>query len=195
MDAADLSAAIGRAFPVSLAADAGACARVVPVARLGPAGQIAVLAGGEKLLIPRRVYNDEPGPRSVAELSPRAQVMIHGWYTRHHDGRVRHRHVEHIVAARCLWAVPYVIQLVGEYVVEIIETIDAALAQLTEQGSWQQASYGRFAAENPAFIKVTHARVASYWNAYYRQAHGSIAGYPGYRFMTRLETAAREYRP
>lgn len=193
MNADDLSAVIRRAFPVSLAGDVGACARIVPIARPWSAGEIAVRVESEQLFIPHRIYNDELGLRAMAELSPRAQIMIHGLYTRHHDGHIRQRHLEQVVAAQYLWAVPYVIQLVGEYVVEIIEVIEAALTQLIDQGSWQQASYGRFAAENPAFIKVTQARVASYWNAYYRRQYQSIADYPGHRFMVRLETAAREY--
>jgi len=84
---------------------------------------------------------------------------------------VRQRNLEYVVSAPQAWVAPYVVQLVGEYVVEIIEVIAAELPQLTIPGSQQRALYGRFAAENAAFLDLTAARVTSYWNEYYR---GSI---------------------
>jgi hypothetical protein len=91
-------------------------------------------------------------------MAPRAQLALRCLYTRHHDGYVRQRNLDQVVSAPEAWVVPYVVQLVGEYVVEIIEVIAAALPQLTVRGSPQRALYGRFAADNPAFIDLTAAR-------------------------------------
>jgi hypothetical protein len=91
------------------------------------------------------------------------------------------------------WVVPYVIQLVSEYVVQIIEVITAALPRLTVPGSQQRALYGRFVAENAAFIDPTAPRLASYWNAYYRGWYRSLTDYPGQALIDTVQAAGREY--
>lgn len=152
----------------------------------------AVRVGGEELLVPYRIYHAEPDPGTVAKLAPRAQLVLRCLYTRHHDGRTRQRSLEQIVAQRVSWIVPYVVQLIGEYVVEIIEVIAAALPELAEPGSPQRNLYGRFAADNPAFIDITAARATSYWNEYYRW-YRSHADYPGRQLIEAVRAAGREH--
>lgn len=175
---------IARAFPGSLADDAQACADIVPAARLVPAGEFAVRAGEENLILPYRIYNDEPDPRALAGLAPRA---------RHHDGYLRQLHLEQIIIAVDPWVVPYVVQLAGEYVAEITAVIETALAELAVPGSPQQAACGRFAAQNPGFIQLTQARAVSYWNQYYRHQYRSLASYPACGLLAKVMEAGREY--
>jgi hypothetical protein len=56
--------------------------------------------------------------------------------------------------------------------------------QLTIPGSQQRALYGRFAAENAAFLDLTAARVTSYWNEYYRGQYRLAADIPVGRSST-----------
>ena len=77
---------------------------------------------------------------------------------------------------------------------EIIEVIAAALPQLKVPGSPQRALYGRFAAENPAFVELTAARAASYCGAYYQRRYRSVADYPGRVLIDTVTAAGREYR-
>lgn len=88
--------------------------------------------------------------------------------TRHHDGYVRQRHLEPLVAEPGEWVVPFVVQLLGEYVVEIHEAILARLLPILDRSADAREAYRRFVAANPDFIAVTEARIASYWNCYYR---------------------------
>lgn len=87
------STVIARAFPGSLAEDARTCASIIPAAPSAPAGAFTARIGNEALILPYRIYNDEPDPAALDSLDPRAQTMTGCVYTRHHDGYLRHRHV------------------------------------------------------------------------------------------------------
>lgn len=180
-----------RAFPHVLASDVTAAAGVMPATTNEHNRSFSVWVDDEELLVPYRIYHAEPDPIAVTELAPRAQLVLRCLYTRHHDGHVRQRSLEQVVTALELWVVPYVVQLIGEYVIEIIKVIAAALPELAVPGSPQRALYGRFAADNPAFIDVTAARATSYWNEYYRQ-YQSPADYPGRQVIEAVRAAGRE---
>jgi len=180
-----------RAFPRALASDVTAAASVMPAGDVHE-GEFAVWVDGEELVLPGRIYHAEPDPGAITKLTPHGQLALRCLYSHHHDGHVRQRNLEQVVTAPDAWVVPYVVQLIGEYVVEIIKVIAAALPQLTVPGSSQRALYGRFAAGNPAFIDLTAARVASYWNAYYRGWYRSPADYPGRPLIDAMRAAGRE---
>jgi hypothetical protein len=114
-------------------------------------------------------------------------------YTRHCDGHVRERYLRQVLATTCDWVAPYIVRLAGEYVIEITRIIQASLSQLTVPGSAQHATYGRFAAQNPAFIELTRARAVSYWNEHYRRQYPSLASYPARKILTDLKAAGYAY--
>lgn len=186
---------VKRAFPSWMTEDARACADVIPPAARPavPEAEFAVRVGGEQLLIPYRIYNEEPDAESLAGLSSRQQTIMACLYTRHHDGRVRQRNLERIITETSPWTVPYVVRLAGEYVIEISRLIDAALGERVEPGSPAYRAYGRFAIENPEFIARTRAQAASYWGAYHRRQYRSVADHPGCRFLSRVAEAGRDY--
>ena len=129
-----------------------------------------------------------PSAGRVAALSTTQQTVLQCLYTRHHDGFVRQRYLQQAIGSPHAWVVPFVVQLVGEYVIEIIVAIRDALSDLDAPGSTQQALYGRFLAENPAFLELTSQRVASYWDCYYRSSYPSRADYPGFGVLSSLRT-------
>lgn len=88
-----------------------------------------------------------------------------------------------------LWVVPFVVQFVGEYVVEIVEIIRRELVTDTIPATVHHAIYGRFAAENPAFVALTAQRVASYWDCYFRNRYPSIQEHPGTVMVDALRPA------
>ncbi len=154
---------------------------------------------GDWLRLPTRIYNGEPDAASLAVLSESQQLMMHCLYTRHHDGHVRQRHLQPLLVADEKWVVPYVVALIGEYVVEIIEDIDAGLADLGRRASKQRSLFGRFARDNFAFIELTRQRVWSYWSAYHRhdyarpgQGDASLPVHPGFTLISALEVAMRD---
>ncbi len=100
--------------------------------------------------------------------------------TRHHDGYLRQQCVRDLLPAEEPWMVPFVLQLLGEYVVEISEHIDAAITDPPP------ARYVEFAAENPRYIQRLRQQATSYWNEYYRRTYPNRLEYPALRALARL---------
>jgi hypothetical protein len=77
--------------------------------------------GAEPVSIPYRIYN--PVVRSGAALSDEGLLALACLYSRHNDGRVRQAQVARILDSDDEAVVPFVLQLLGEYVLEITEQI------------------------------------------------------------------------
>lgn len=179
------------AFPADLAGDAQAVLAVMPASRFESlVDPFSVVVGGQQVTIPGRLYNDEPSANAVMTLTARQRQLLHCLYSRHCDGMVRQRHVEQIVGSADPWVVPFVVQLVGEYVLEILVVIRDGLRDLAAPGSRGHLAYGTFIADNPAFFARTQRRVVSYWNCYYRAAYTNFRGYPGCPLLDLLRSAA-----
>ncbi|MEW2314072.1 hypothetical protein [Streptomyces bauhiniae] len=178
------------AFPVELAEDAQAVLAIMPAPRLRPANPFSVVVSGQRVSIPGRLYNDEPLAEAVASLSSRQRQLLHCLYSRHHDGMVRQRHLAEVVGSADPWIVPFVVQLVGEYVVEILVVICDEIRDVATPGSSRYLAYGQFIVDNPAFFARTQRRVVSYWSCYYRSAYSSFRGYPGCTVLDLLRSAA-----
>jgi len=164
----------------------------MPEARLAPMMPFEVEVQGETVVIPSRIYNEEPGASLKRPLAGTQQVILHCLYSRHSDGRVRQRHLEQIVASGEPWVVPFVVQLAGEYVLEILEAIGRGLPGLAVPGSAQRRLYGEFIARNPAFFARTERRVVSYWSCYYRWKYGAFGTYPGCVLLETFRAAVVE---
>jgi hypothetical protein len=178
--------------------DYDAVCRRIPKAAHELAQGFVVRVYDDWLRIPVRIYNAPPDAAALSQLSDSQRLMVHCLYTRHHDGRVRQHHLSPILAADEPWVAPYVVALIGEYVVEIVIDIAAGLDTVTTDGSWQQRRYGRFVADNSEFMKLTRQRVWSYWRAYYTGEYASSPGdpsgrpvYPAFELVRVLEDAGR----
>jgi hypothetical protein len=164
----------------------------MPDARLAPVYPFGVDVQGETVSIPYRIYHDEPIPGAERSLSAAQQVILDCVYSRHHDGRVRQRRLEQIVGVGDPWVVPFVVQLTGEYVLEILEVIARGLAGLKVPHSAQRRLYGEFIVRNPAFFARTERRVVSYWDCYYRWKYLEFGAYPGSVLLEAFRDAASE---
>lgn len=69
------------------------------------------------------------------------------------------------------------LQLVGEYVCEIIQRLLHHLPDIDRE------LIARFAADNSPFIALTQRRVISYWDVYYRSRFPRFTDYPGFQIM------------
>jgi hypothetical protein len=156
-------------------------ARVVESLASSPRGQSAhslcVIVSGERITIPRRIYVFEPDFRF---RSPKEQRFVDCLLTRHHDGFVRERALERVFGINAPWSIPYIVQLMGEYVIEILDQIDSKFDRI------DSAMLGAFVLENPSFIRLTKQRVQSYWHCYYRWKF-EREDYVGFRLMHRLD--------
>ncbi|MEU6380850.1 hypothetical protein [Streptomyces sp. NPDC046909] len=180
------------AFPRRLSDEVRAVLAVMPGARLAPASPFSVYVDDEALAIPCRIYPDEPPVDEVRTLTARQRVILHCLYSRHHDGRVRQRHLKQVVGVDLPWVVPFVVQLVGEYVLEILEEIEDGLSGAGDAQSVRWALYGDFIIRNPEFFALTERRVASYWTCYHRWRFPVFGTYPGGRLLELLRAAASD---
>ncbi|WP_371622162.1 hypothetical protein OG245_04005 [Streptomyces sp. NBC_01116] len=191
-DPSNAAHVLAAAFPSRLAGDVRRVLTAMPESVTAPTTPFEVEVRGETVAIPSRVYNEEPNTECGRTLSETRRTILHCLYSRHHDGRVRRRHLERIVASGEPWAVPFVVQLVGEHVLEIITSIAQGLPGLAEPGSAQRRLYGEFIARNPGFFARTERRVVSYWSCYHRREYGAFGTYPGCALLEALRTAAGE---
>ncbi|MEY9969466.1 hypothetical protein ABIA33_007554 [Streptacidiphilus sp. MAP12-16] len=180
------------AFPAALGVEAAELVALLSPARIPVHEAFAVVVGGEVLVIPGRMYADEPEPGVVAGLSPVQLLQLACLYTRHHDGYVRQRHLRQIIGRTEPWVVPFVVQLLGEYVLEILNDLAQGLRDLGVPGSELRRAFGRFVVENPEFFARTERRVVSYYSCYHRWHYADFSSYPLSALLDALRTAAGE---
>ena len=77
--------------------------------------------------------------------------------------------------------VPFVLQLLGEYVVEILRLLHTNVAVLRGE------DYARFAAQNPRFVERTKSRIVRYWDCYNRREYPRLVEYPGFLVAEALD--------
>jgi hypothetical protein len=172
-----VSQSLARAFPVRLATVTAAVTASIPEPDLPPSHPVTttssrtwpgLVVDHEPVIIPHRIYNAEP-PHPPAGLSRTGELVMAAWYSRHHDGRVRHRQLGTLLAADEPWAAPFVIALLGEYVIEICRDIEQFIR--TEPAAPGPAMLGHLAGfldGNPSFAELTRQRALSYWSLHYR---------------------------
>jgi len=110
-------------------------------------------------------------------------------YSRHHDGHVRQR------ALRALdcnepWTAPFVVHLLGEYVIEICADIENFAQRALHGRPAMQASLSAFLGQNSCFAELTRRRAISYWSCYHRALHPSRVTYPGLIALSMLTGVA-----
>lgn len=171
------------AFPAEVRQDAlRACAAFPSVRALG--GNFSVRVGDEAVTIPFRVHFDLALIRSDSLTSPQQQ-LVDCLLTRHSDGFVRQSHLARIVGLSRSWVPPFVVQLAGEYVAEILKVIHQSLPLL------DPSVYREFINGNPAFLDLTEQRIVSYWDCYYRdESRDEYIGFKILDFFRRLQRSA-----
>jgi len=173
------------AFPSSLAAEVDAALALFAPGSLEATDHAIgpVHVGGETLHIPSRIYSPEPRFHAPDLVTDTAKRVLGCLYTRHSDGHLREKHLRTIISSSEEWVPPFVVQLIGEYVVEIQGVIESNVAYLG------QPSYVRFVAENPTFIQLTRQRMISYWDCYFRRQTPNLQDHVGFRLLEALGAA------
>lgn len=133
---------------------------------------------GETLRIPSRVHlSARPVFPGLSLLERQVALCL---LTRSTDGFQRQAALREILHNNKPWSIPFVIALIGEYVVEIIRDIHAALPDL------ERDVVSAFIRANPVFYKLTCDRVMSYWDCYYRWQF-SRRDYVGFKLLQELD--------
>jgi len=188
-----------RAFPSAARSDAHPAIDLVPPADYPPLGLIhqsnngewpAVTFSGEVLEIPDRIYNDYP-VHAIEKLAPASRAAAGCVYTRHHDGRIRQHALGLALSQDVEWCAPFIVQLLGEYVVDICVDIERFLRTRLDGFPETARGLGHFADSNPTFMELTRARAVSYWAEYYRLDFLRLESYPALRALDVIEGALR----
>jgi hypothetical protein len=171
-----------RAFPSSVRDDVLAMVSILP-ANPHAVGHFEVQVNGETIEIPNRVYH-KPALIDVSKLDSFQRHLVDCILTRHGDGHVRQQHLEKIIGSNQPWVPAYVIQLLGEYVIEILQLLEARLQHL------DKSVYRNFLLTNPEFLALTEQRVISYWDCFYRTRKRD--DYAGFRVLHFFKELAAE---
>jgi len=143
---------------------------------------ISLRVGGENISIPYRIYHD-PALIDTAPLTAQQTILLDCLLTRHHSGFIREKHLIKIIGCDQDWVPPFVVQLVGEYVIEILSVIQKESVNLNPR------LYRTFLVDNPAFFALTKQRVVSYWNCYHAwRRRDDYFGFQILEFFDRLLT-------
>ncbi|MDB5267882.1 MAG: hypothetical protein JWP58_922 [Hymenobacter sp.] len=144
---------------------------------------LTVELGNELLIFPYRLYFNEPDAESENKLSELQKTILNCIYLRHHDGYLRQRRLEKLINKNQDWVTPFKLQLLGEYVFEILEVLDKHI------NDESIASYIKIMSENPKYWQQTESRMISYWNEYYRWRFPNIRKYLGRQIVDRIKKA------
>jgi hypothetical protein len=98
------------------------------------------------------------------------QLIIACWMSRHNNGKLRQKALRQILRAdvEVAWTIPFVMQLCGEYVIEIGSDVLAFVTNSLPTRPNLRRDYAQFVRDNPEFIGITRQRAESYWLAYHR---------------------------
>ncbi len=108
-------------------------------------------------------------------------------YLRHHNGYVRERRLNLISDNYEKWVVPFIIQLISEYVYELLPFIDKKVNENTLK------YYVEFINNNPEYWQKIESRMISYWNEYYRSEYPNINEYLGWKIINRIKEEKESY--
>jgi hypothetical protein len=166
------------AFPEALRDDAVLALSAFPE-NPRPSNTFSATVADQVVALPLRIYHN-PAMIDTVPLNSLQKELVDCLLTRHHDGIVRERHLTRIISLNHIWIPPFVIQLVGEYVIEILYVIRHNLNHL------DASMYEEFLRANPELLGTTKRRVTSYWDCYYRNC--GREEYVGFQLLDFLES-------
>ena len=139
---------------------------------------------GENIEIPSRIYWDE-SKLKVNGLNDSHKMIIACILTRHNNGYVREKNLEKLIVSDQYWTIPYIIQLLGEYVIELLELVWNKFDSINKE------NLVKFITENETYWFKTKQRIASYWDCYHRYKGKPKSDYIGFKLIERIENLSK----
>jgi hypothetical protein len=175
---------LSKSFPLSLVRDLCAVLDILPLesTELEMSSFFNVQHNGESLEIPYRLYYNEPSLQAEQTLTTTQRTILDCIYTRHHNGYIRQRRLESLADKNLYWTTPFIIQLLGEYILEIIDVLDK------KSRDPDLDNFKKFAIENPSYWQLIECEVISYWNEYYRSRFPKFQDYVGKVVLDRINS-------
>lgn len=135
---------------------------------------------GEKIEIPSRIYWD------VSKLKINDFTIIHKTIiacvlTRHHNGYIREENLEKLILSKQYWTIPYIVQLLGEYVIELLELVWDKFDSIDKE------NLVNFINENEAYWFKTKQRITSYWVCYHQHKNTTKSVYVGFKLIEKID--------
>lgn len=169
---------INEAFPEKLAKDIDKVIKIIPLLPVDSTfNQFEVFMDQEKITIPYRIYYNEAKEKDIKKLTVLQKEILYCIYTRHHDGHIREKYLKKVILSKNKWVIPFVFQLIGEYVIEIINLIYDNLQKLNVD------AYIKFLKGNKYFYNLTKQRVDSYWDCYFKYFSPKKKDYVGKKII------------
>lgn len=149
------------------------------VLRISDYGNSFVLEG-EKLVLPYRVYCEPHLLAYYIGQFERLRLVAFCLLTRHHNGYVRERYLKEIITSNEKWVIPFVVQLMGEYVAEILTIIWENIDNINK------GNLVSFIIENKSYWAKTKQRIVSYYEVY-NSFQVRKSDYIGFKLTKRIE--------
>ena len=144
-----------------------------------PATRVEI--NGSPAFIPYRIHFSNLHGHAVVDTVSSAAVCL---LSRSTDGYIRQQALRRILMSQENWVVPYIVLLLGDYVVEIGNEINDELHNLNRM------IYIDFIRENRSTMRSIRSRAVSYWNCYYRHKYPQMKNYPPLAAFRELEAWA-----
>ena len=136
--------------------------------------RVEYLLGDSIIQIPYRVYYIDHSDSFINELNSRKKMVLHCIYSRSDDGFVRQKHLKSLLSMEYEdWAIPYIVKICDEYIVEILEMTYGILRQQDKE------RIKKFCHQNRVLFCKSYNRMISYWNEFYRHEHKNFKQYVG----------------
>ena len=172
------------AFPRSLTPQVNSMLdKLLLIAELNSTDCFQISYEKEVLSIPYRIYYVEPIQHN---LTDNEKLLLNCIFTRHHDGYVREKHLKSILMSNNYLATPFIAQLLGEYVIEILNVIKNNLS------NGLLDNLIRLKADNKLYFYKTEQRIQSYWDCYYRSKFSEKTGYVGFQILKAITEREQE---
>jgi hypothetical protein len=121
-----------------------------------PSSVFKIKVDQETLKIPYRLYYNGELLRLKLHTSYGVKKLVLACLgTRHHDGYLRQQCLGYLLRSDVCWVIPYIVQLAGEYVVEIADEVAEGIV------SCDSSFIAEFAKQNPDYLATFSRRVTS----------------------------------
>lgn len=176
-----------KAFPSSIEDEVkNVLSKIDLKAEHDPSDTFSIFIRGEELKIPQRIYFESKNLTLSHYFSSLQHEILNCLYSRHHDGYIREQCLAAIIGSNNIWTVPFVIRLLGEYVIEILHVIKSHLSEINGD------NYKAFLKENSQFYETNKRRVVSYWACYYRDQYRNREQYVGFQITDYLDNMLKK---
>ena len=155
---------IQKAFPVEIREEVNSLLTKFTIeTKHSTQGFETVVIGEEKFEIPYRIYYNPPYSLVNSKFTQKEQEILNCIFSRNENGYIRQKAIQNIIASSNNWTLPYIVRVIGEYVIEILNDINNNFETINK------SNLISFVQQNPKLYNQTRSRISSYWDCYFRR--------------------------